>query len=142
MLVLRFSSACSCNTRPTSPFAYVFYAPCIPMYVAATLHIIQFYLFFVLFLSLFVLSTYGGLCISIACDITIQCLFLPLAYYLSLAYVSHVRKFAYSINWARRADMSHILKHGFWASAHPFLNYYLTPLEGPLPVCVAAGSRV
>ena len=24
MLVLRFSSACSCNTRPTSPFAYVF----------------------------------------------------------------------------------------------------------------------
>ena len=38
--------------------------------------------------------------------------------------------------------MSHILEHGFWASAHPFLNNYLTPLEGPLPVCVAAGSRV
>ena len=53
-----------------------------------------------------------------------------------------VRKFAYSVNWARRADMSHILKHGFWASAHPFLNNYLTPLEGPLPGCVAAGSRV
>ena len=53
-----------------------------------------------------------------------------------------VRKFAYSINWARRADMSHILKHGFWASAHPFLHNYLTPLEGPLPGCVAAGSRV
>ena len=49
ILVLRFSSACSCNTRPTSPFALVFfffYAPCIPMSVAATLHIIQFYLFF------------------------------------------------------------------------------------------------
>ena len=53
-----------------------------------------------------------------------------------------VRKFAYSVNWARRADMSHILKHGFWASAHPFLHNYLTPLEGPLPGCVAAGSRV
>ena len=101
-----------------------------------------FFFFFVLFFFSFVLATYGVLCISIACDITIQCLFLPLACYLSLAYVSHVRKFAYSITWARRADMSHILKHGFWASAHPFLNNYLTPLEGPLPVCVAAGSKV
>ena len=53
-----------------------------------------------------------------------------------------VRKFAFSFNWARRADMSHIIKHGFWASVHPFLNNYLTPLEGPLPVCVAAGSRI
>ena len=53
-----------------------------------------------------------------------------------------VRKFAFSIHWARRADMSHILKHGFWASAHPFLHNYLTPLEGLLPGCVAAGSRV
>ena len=51
--------------------------------------------FFVLFLFLFVLSTYGVLCISIACDITIQCLFLPLAYYLSLAYVSHVYRCLY-----------------------------------------------
>ena len=95
ILVLRFSSACSCNTRPTGPFAYVFYAPCIPMYVAATLHII--FICFVLFLFLFVLSTYGVLCISIACNITIQCLFLPLAYYLSLAYVSHVYRWPLSI---------------------------------------------
>ena len=38
-----------------------------------------------------------------------------------------VRKFAFSINCARRADMSHIIKHGFWSSVHPFLNNYLTP---------------
>ena len=37
------------------------------------------------------------------------------------------RKVAYSINWARRADMSRIIKRGFWASVHPFLNNYLTP---------------
>ena len=53
-----------------------------------------------------------------------------------------MRKFAFSINWARRADMSHIIKHGFWSSVHPFLNNYLTPLEGPFPECIAAGSRV
>ena len=53
-----------------------------------------------------------------------------------------VRKFAFSINWARRADMSHIIKHGFWSSVHPFLNNYLTPLEGPFPGCIAAGSRI
>ena len=53
-----------------------------------------------------------------------------------------MRKFAFSINWARRADMSHIIKHGFWSSVHPFLNNYLTPLEGPFPDCIAAGSRV
>ena len=49
-----------------------------------------------------------------------------------------MQKIAYSVNWAR----INILKHGFWASAHPFLHNYLTPLEGPLPCCVAAGSRV
>ena len=53
-----------------------------------------------------------------------------------------VRKFAFSINWARRADMSHIIKHGFWSSVHPFLNNYLTPLEGAFPGCIAAGSRI
>ena len=53
-----------------------------------------------------------------------------------------MRKFAFSVNWARRADMSHIIKHGFWSSVHPFLNNYLTPLEGPFPDCIAAGSRV
>ena len=53
-----------------------------------------------------------------------------------------MRKFAFSVNWARRADMSHIIKHGFWSSVHPFLTNYLTPLEGPFPDCVAAGSRV
>ena len=53
-----------------------------------------------------------------------------------------VRKFAFSINWACRADMSHIIKHGFWSSVHPFLINYLTPLEGSLPGCIAAGSRI
>ena len=32
------------------------------------------------------------------------------------------------ITWARRADMSHILKHGFWASAHPFFHNYFQAL--------------
>ena len=44
-----------------------------------------------------------------------------------------VRKFAYSINWARRAGhVPTFLNMVFWASAHPFLHYYLTPLEGAL----------
>ena len=31
-----------------------------------------------------------------------------------------VRKFAFSINWARRADMSHIIKHGLFPLSIPF----------------------
>ena len=34
------------------------------------------------------------------------------------------KKFAFSVNWARRADLQHILSYGFWASAHPFLSHY------------------
>ena len=38
--------------------------------------------------------------------------------------------------------MSHIIQHGFWSSVRPFLTNYLTPLEGPFPGCIAAGSRI
>ena len=40
----------------------------------------------------------------------------------SVVQVHDIRKFAFSINWACRADLSHILRHGFWASTHPFIN--------------------
>ena len=53
-----------------------------------------------------------------------------------------VRKFAFSVNWARRADLPHILSYGFWASAHPFLSHYLTTCPSVLPNFVAAGSLV
>ena len=53
-----------------------------------------------------------------------------------------VRKFAFSVNWARRADLPHILSYGFWASAHPFLSHYLTACPSVLPNFVAAGSLV
>ena len=53
-----------------------------------------------------------------------------------------VRKFAFSVNWARRADLPHILSYGFWASAHPFLSHYLTACPSVLPNFVAAGSIV
>ena len=53
-----------------------------------------------------------------------------------------MRKFAFSINWARQADLSHIIQHGFWGSAHPFLNHYLHRITPDTPPCVAAGSRV
>ena len=53
-----------------------------------------------------------------------------------------VRKFAFSVNWARRADLQHILSYGFWASAHPFLSHYLTSCQSVLPAFVAAGSVV
>ena len=51
----------------------------------------------------------------------------------------NVRKFAFNINWARRADLSHTLQHGFWASAHPFLSNYVQHISPTLPTCVAAG---
>ena len=54
----------------------------------------------------------------------------------------YVRKFAFSVNWARRADLPHILSYGFWASAHPFLSHYLTTCPSVLPNFVAAGSLV
>ena len=53
-----------------------------------------------------------------------------------------VRKFAFSVNWTRRADLQHILSYGFWASAHPFLSHYLTSCQSVLPAFVAAGSVV
>ena len=53
-----------------------------------------------------------------------------------------VRKFAFNVNWARRADLPHILSYGFWASAHPFLSHYLTTCPSVLPNFVAAGSLV
>ena len=53
-----------------------------------------------------------------------------------------LRKLAYSANWARRTDLSSLLQHGFWASAHPFLRHYLVDLPGALPHFVAAGSSV
>ena len=53
-----------------------------------------------------------------------------------------VRKFAFSVNWVRRADLPHILSYGFWASAHPFLSHYLTTCPSVLPNFVAAGSLV
>ena len=53
-----------------------------------------------------------------------------------------VRKLAYSANWARKTDLQAILQHGFWASAHPFLNNYLVSLPTPLPHFVAAGSSI
>ena len=53
-----------------------------------------------------------------------------------------VRKLAYSANWARKTDLQSIVQHGFWASAHPFINNYLVSLPSPLPHFVAAGSSV
>ena len=53
-----------------------------------------------------------------------------------------VRKFAFSVNWARRADLQHILSYGFWASAHPFLSHYLTSCQSVLPAFDAGGSVV
>ena len=53
-----------------------------------------------------------------------------------------VRKFAFSVNWARHADLQHILSYGFWASAHPFLSHYLTSCQSVFPAFVAAGSVV
>ena len=53
-----------------------------------------------------------------------------------------VRKFTFSVNWVRRADLPHILSSGFWASAHPFLSHYLTTCPSVLPNFVAAGSLV
>ena len=53
-----------------------------------------------------------------------------------------VRKFAFSVNWARRADLPQILSYGFWASAHPFLSHYPTACPSVLPNFVAAGSIV
>ena len=51
-----------------------------------------------------------------------------------------VRKFAFSINWVRRADLTYILHHGFWASAHPLLSTYLQHVSPTLPPCVASCS--
>ena len=53
-----------------------------------------------------------------------------------------VRKLAYSANWARKTDLQAIIQHGFWASAHPFLNNYLVSLPTPLPHFIAAGSHI
>ena len=53
-----------------------------------------------------------------------------------------VRKLAYSANWARKTDLQAIVQHGFWASAHPFLNNYLVSLPDPLPHFIAAGSSI
>ena len=46
-----------------------------------------------------------------------------------------VRKFAFSVNSARRADLSHILSYEFWAIT-------LRPVPSILPSFVAAGSVV
>ena len=53
-----------------------------------------------------------------------------------------IRKLAYSANWARKTDLLTIIQHGFWASAHPFLNNYLVTVPDSLPHFVAAGSAV
>ena len=53
-----------------------------------------------------------------------------------------VRKFAFSVHWARRANLQHILSYRFWASAHPFLAHYLTSCPSVLPAFVAAGEVV
>ena len=53
-----------------------------------------------------------------------------------------VRKLAYSVNWARKTDLQAIVQHGFWASAHPFINNYLVSLPNPLPHFIAAGTSV
>ena len=60
----------------------------------------------------------------------------------SIVRAHDVRKFAFSVNWARRADLQHIVSYGFWASAHPFLSHYLTSCQSVLPAFVAAGSVV
>ena len=52
----------------------------------------------------------------------------------------NVRKFTFNINRAQWAGLSHILQHGFWASAHPFLSTYLQHISPTLPPCNAAGS--
>ena len=54
----------------------------------------------------------------------------------------NVRKFAFSVNCSRHADLQHILSYGFWASAHPFLDPYLTSCPSILPVFVTAGLIV
>ena len=51
-----------------------------------------------------------------------------------------VRKFAYSVSWARCTPIADILSHGFWASLHPFLRNYLQHIPNVLPHFVAAGS--
>ena len=53
-----------------------------------------------------------------------------------------VRKFAFSVHWARRADLQHILSYGFWVSAHLFLAHSLTSCPSVLPAFVAAGAVV
>ena len=53
-----------------------------------------------------------------------------------------VLKFAFSVNWARRADLPHILSYGFWALAHPFLSHYLADCPSVLRNFVAAGSII
>ena len=50
------------------------------------------------------------------------------------------RKWAFSVNWARRKQVTEILQAGFWSSSHPFLNNYLTQIDSPLPQFVAAGT--
>ena len=51
-----------------------------------------------------------------------------------------VRKFAFSMTWARCADLQHILLYGFWSSTHQFFG----PLPRVLPFCSSClcSSRV
>ena len=53
-----------------------------------------------------------------------------------------VCKLSSSAYWACRTDLTTLLQHSFWASAHPFLRHYLVDLPDALTHFVADGATI
>jgi len=52
-----------------------------------------------------------------------------------------LRKFSFSISWARGIPLQEIVKKGFWTTPNPFLNKYCIELD-KVPQCVAGTSKL